>query len=337
MTSTIIGKLRRNGLRFLIALLIVTVAASALYYVLRDIAPDQVVAALKAQSGRCIAIACIFVVAGYVTLTFYDYFALRTIDRPDVPFAVAAFASFTSYTIGHTLGAATVTGGAVRLRIYSAWGLTVLDIAKIAFVTGMTFWLGNAVVLGSALTYAPEAASAVDRLPIDINRFIGVSALLAYAGYLLWLLPRQRFVGYRDWRIALPNVRFTLIQSAIGATDLCLVTLAIYVLLPAEPAVDFPAVLVIFLTATLLGTVSHAPGSIGVLEAAILFGLPQFPKEKLLATLLIFRVLYFLIPLCFATLIFSFRELRVIVRPTLSSFYSRYRQGSAFEHARRDR
>jgi uncharacterized membrane protein YbhN (UPF0104 family) len=103
-----------------------------------------------------IAVAGAFVVAGYVTLTFYDLFALRTIGRHQVPYSVAALASFTSSTIGHSLGAAVVTGGLVRLRIYSLWGLTVVDIAKIAFVTGMTFWLGNVLLLGGATAYAPE-------------------------------------------------------------------------------------------------------------------------------------------------------------------------------------
>ena len=103
-------------------------------------------------------------------LTFYDYFALRTIGRHDIPYRTAAFASFTSYTIGHNLGATVFTGGLVRLRIYSAWGLGIVDVAKIAFVTGLTFWLGNVVVLGIALAYAPDAAAAVTQLPAWINR-----------------------------------------------------------------------------------------------------------------------------------------------------------------------
>ena len=53
-----------------------------------------------------------------------------------------------------------------------------------------------------------------------------------------------------------------------------------------------------FVAAVLLGFLSHAPGSLGVIEATMLVGLPQFPKEELLASLLVFRVLYFIIPLC---------------------------------------
>lgn len=317
MTSayTIAGIVRRNRLSIAISLLISAIACFALYQALRGIDVRDVIIALKAQSGRTIVAASCFVVAGYVTLTLYDFFALRTIERRDVPFQAAAFASFTSYTIGHTLGAATLTGGAVRLRIYSAWGLSVADIAKIAFITGLTFWLGTALALGTALLCAPEAASVVDHLPPWAHQTAGLLSLLSITCYLLWLTRRARHVGYRHWRIALPDVRFTLLQATIGATDLGMVTLAMYTLLPSGPTVDLPTLAVVFLTATLLGTISHAPGILGVMEATMLIGLPQLRKEELLATLLTFRVLYFVIPLLLAALAFSLREWWLITRP----------------------
>src|SRR5580698_8057921 len=140
-TNTIIKKLGRNKLSAVISVLIFTAAALALYYALRDIDADKVIGALRAQPRQAIWVASAFVVAGYTTLVLYDVFALRTIGHGAVPLHVAAVGSFTSYTIGHALGAATLTGGFVRLRVSSACGLDVLDIAKIAFVTGMTFWL----------------------------------------------------------------------------------------------------------------------------------------------------------------------------------------------------
>ncbi len=298
-----------------ISLLILAMAAFALHRLLRDVDFGKVVAALEAQSIQRIVIAGAFVVAGYVTLTFYDLFALRTIDRHQVPYSVAALASFTSSTIGHSLGAAVVTGGLVRLRIYSAWGLTVVDIAKIAFVTGMTFWLGNALLLGGATAYAPEAASAVDHLPSWINRVIGLAGLCAIACYLIWLTPRPRTIGRSSWRIVLPNLRLTLLQIGIGAMDLALVTLAMYVLLPPSPATGLVTVLVVFLTATLLGTVSHAPGGLGVIEATMLVGLAQFQREELLAALLTFRALYFVLPLLLAALSLGVREVRMLAWP----------------------
>jgi glycosyltransferase 2 family protein len=310
---TVVGKFGRKWPSVALSVSMALLAAFVLWHLLRHIDVGKVVAALEAQPIRNIVIAGLFAVAGYITLTFYDVFALRIIGRRAIPFRVAALASFTSYTIGHSLGAATLTGGLVRLRVYSAWGLNVLDIAKIAFVTGMTFWLGNALVLGGAMSYAPEAASVVDHLPAWINRLIGLTALLGLVGYLLWLAPRRRVVGYANWKIALPSVPFTLIQIGIGATDLVLVTLAMYTLLPPSPHVGFLPVVVIFVTATLLGTVSHVPSSLGIIEAALLIGLPEFGKEELLASLLTFRVIYFVIPFLLATLALGLRELRLLL------------------------
>ena len=82
------------------------------------------------------SMAALFVAAGYFTLTFYDLFALRTIGRKDVPYRVAALAGFTSYSVGHNVGASVFTGGAVRYRIYSGWGLDAIEVAKICFVAG---------------------------------------------------------------------------------------------------------------------------------------------------------------------------------------------------------
>ena len=315
IAQTITSRLGRSTISAAISLSILAVALFTLYALLRDVDVAKVVTALKAQSIEKIAIASTFVVAGYVTLTFYDLFALRTIGRHKVPYSVAALASFTSSTIGHSLGAAVLTGGLIRLRIYSGWGLTVVDIAKIAFVTGMTFWLGNAFLLGGATAYAPEAATAVDHLPSWINRSLGLLGLFSIACYLIWLTPRPRAVGRSGWRIVLPNLRFTLLQIGIGALDLTLITLAMYLLLPSTPIVGFATVLVIFLTAALLGTVSHAPGGLGVIEATMLIGLAQFQREELLAALLTFRALYFVLPLFLASLSLGLRELRMLARP----------------------
>ena len=280
-----------------------------LFRLLRDIDVERVLVAVQATSIQTILVAGGFVAIGYVTLTFYDFFSLRTIGRKEVPYRIAALASFTSYTIGHNIGATVFTGGVVRFRIYSAWGLTIIEVAKIAFVTGLTFWLGNAFLLGIGIAYAPEIASAVDQLPLWVNRVIALAGLAVIVGYLIWLLPRPRVIGRDDWQIVLPNARLTLVQIGIGILDLGSAALAVYTLLPAHPAIDFVELLVTFVMATLLGFLSHAPGSLGVFDAAMLIGLPQFEKEELLASLLIFRVLYFILPLFLAVLVLGIREL----------------------------
>jgi uncharacterized membrane protein YbhN (UPF0104 family) len=313
LARTFRGKLGWSWIAVAISIVIVSVAAVTLFRLFRQIEPGAVVAALKAQSPYDLLIAGGFVVAGYLTLSCYDVFALRAIGRKTIPYRVAAFASFTSYTIGHNFGATVFTSGVIRYRLYSAWRLSVSDIARIAFITGLTYWLGNAFVLGCGLSYVPDAAAVVDHLPAAINRLIGFAGIAAIAGYTLWLLPRRRVIGRANWRIVLPDWKMTLVQIAIGAFDLIFVSLAMYALLPAQPAIDFVHLLVIFVAAMLIGVLSYAPGSLGVLEAAVFIGLPQFGKEELLASLVTFRVLYFVIPLLTAALLLGLREFRLLV------------------------
>jgi len=266
-------------------------------------------AAIAAKPMHEIAAAAGAIVASYVTLTFYDWFALRTIGASHVPYRLAALASFTSYSIGHNIGATAFTGGAVRYRIYSFWGLRALDIVKLCFVTGLTFWLGNVTMLGLGMVYAPGAASAVDQLPIWVNRAIGFAALGALLGYLVYVGRRPRAFGSARWQVTLPNARLTLVQILIGIADLSFCAVAISLLIPSEPAIDFVALAVIFVFATLFGFASHAPGSLGVFDAAMLVGLGQFDREELVAGLLLFRLLYFILPFALALSALGAREL----------------------------
>jgi glycosyltransferase 2 family protein len=298
-----------NRIAFAISLLIIAVAGVTLVGLLRDVDVGEVVDALKDTPPRTLVLAGLLVAAGYVSLTFYDFFALRTIGCRHVPYRIAALASFTSYTIGHNLGATVFTGGVVRLRIYSPWGLGVIDIAKIAFVTGLTFWLGNAFILGLSMAYAPDAAGAVDQLPPWLNRAIALTGLAVIVGYVLWLLPAPRRVGTGLWQITLPNASLTFVQIGIGILDLSIGALAMYVLLPDSPSIDFLTLLVTFVLATLLGFLSHAPGSLGVFDAAMLIGLAQFDRNEFVASLLLFRLLYFILPFFTALCILSAREL----------------------------
>ena len=159
-----------NRIGVLLSIAIITVAVVVLFHMLRDIDTDEVIAALKATEPHHIAAAAFFVACGYFTLTFYDWFALRTIGREEVPYRIAALTGFTSYSIGHNIGATVFTGGAVRYRIYSTYGLDAIEVAKICFIAGLTFWLGNATVLGLGVAYHPQAAGPIDQLPPWLNR-----------------------------------------------------------------------------------------------------------------------------------------------------------------------
>jgi hypothetical protein len=276
---------------------------------LRDINIDEVIAALKTTKRPHIVAAAAFVAGGYFTLTFYDWFALRTIGRKEIPYRIAALSGFTSYSIGHNIGATVFTGGAVRYRIYSAYGLDAIEVAKICFVAGLTFWLGNATVLGLGVAYTPQAAGWIDQLPDWTNRCIAGAVLIVLASYLGWVWSAPREIGRGDWKVNLPSGPSTLLQICIGILDLGYCALAMYMLLPNEPNIGFVTLAVVFVSATLLGFASHSPGGLGVFDAAMLVALWQFDKESVLAGLLLFRVLYYLVPFVVALIILGAREI----------------------------
>jgi glycosyltransferase 2 family protein len=300
------------------SLVIIAIAIWTLVRTLKGVDSAVILVALTEISPARIALAALCVVGAFCTLTFYDFFALRTIGKYHVPYRIAAMSSFTSYTVGHNIGATVFTAGAIRFRIYSDYGLTAIDVAKICFLSGLTFWLGNLFVLGVGMTWHPWAATAMDLLPIEVNRLIGIGCLAGIAAYLVWLVTgdKRRELGQNGWKVMLPSWRLTLLQILIGVVDLGFCALAMYLLMPNAPTIDFVSLAVVFILATLLGFASHAPGSLGVFDAAMLVALPDFGKEQLVATLVVFRILYFLIPFCISISILGTRELWLnVVQP----------------------
>jgi uncharacterized membrane protein YbhN (UPF0104 family) len=309
-----------NHVGMAIGLTITAVALFVLYRLLRGIDPAEVYAAIKNTHPLNVLLAALFVAAGYLTLTFYDYFALRTIGRHDVPYRVAAMAGFTSYSIGHNVGFTIFSGGTVRYRIYSTTcGLSAVEVAKICFIAGLTFWLGNIAMLGLGFVIHPEAASAVDFLPPAVNRAIGFAMLATLAGYVVWASLAPRVFGRGEWSVRLPTGKLTLLQIAIGLVDLTCCAAAMYMLMPATPGIDFVSLAVIFTTATLLGFAAHTPGGIGVFDATMLIALDQFNREELVGALLLFRLLYYITPFALSLAIVAYRELVSGNKPPVSA------------------
>ncbi|TCU60286.1 hypothetical protein EDE08_12629 [Bradyrhizobium sp. R2.2-H] len=303
-----------HKLGVVISIAVIGIACYVLYHMLRGIDFNEVLEAIKSTEPSQIAMAALFVAAGYFTLTFYDLFATRAIGHSHVPYRINALAAFTSYSIGHNVGASVFTGGAVRYRIYSAYGLNAIDVAKICFLAGLTFWLGNAAVLGLGIAYHPEAAASIDQLPPWLNRTLALMIIVALIGYVVWVWTQPRVVGRGPWTVVLPGGPLTLLQIAIGIVDLGFCALAMYVLVPDEPHVGFVVVAVIFVSATLLGFASHSPGGLGVFDAAMLVGLWQMDREELLGGMLLFRVLYYLSPFVLSVILLTLREVIIGAR-----------------------
>jgi glycosyltransferase 2 family protein len=296
---------RLKGLGVIISVAIAAAAIFALTHTLKNVDYNEVFKAVRNTNAGLIALAAMLVATSYGSLTLYDLLALRTIGRTDVPYRIAALASFTSYPIAHGIGAVSLISPVIRYRIYSYNGLGAFDVANICFLTGLTFWLGNLTALGFGLLYSPDAISVVDFLPPQVNQGLAVALLLGVVSFLAWCWFSPRHIGTKRWPVRLPSGPIVLLQIVIGIFDLGAAALAMYVLIPAGPQIGIIPIAAVFIAATLLGFASHTPAGLGVFDATILIGLGSDDKEPLIAALLMFRLLYHFLPFVLALGLFG--------------------------------
>jgi glycosyltransferase 2 family protein len=305
----------------------VAIAAAAIFaltHALKNVNYTEVLETVRHTKAGIVALALMLVATSYATLTLYDWLALRTIGRPDVPYRIAALASFTSYPIAHGIGAVALVSPVIRFRIYSSNGLGAIDVANICFLTGLTFWLGNLTALGISLLNEPDAVSLIDYLPPPVNRLIAIALLLGVVTFMVWSWLNPRCIGLWRWPVRLPSGPMVLLQIAIGIIDLGAAALAMYVLFPAGVNIGISRITAVFIVATMLGFASHTPAGIGVFDAAILIGLGGDDREPVIAALLMFRLLYHFVPFVLALCLFgcveawrSLRAQRPLAGPAL--------------------
>ena len=211
------------------------------------------------------------------------------------PDRLTALASFASYAVSFTLGFPLVVGGAVRFWIYGPAGLSAAKVATLTIVAGITFWLGMGLVVGTGFLFVSDPVAEIDHFHPLANRLIGISIVGALIVYLAW-------IGRMRWRGAtvlgnfkLPGPLLTLGQMALGVIDVCSAAAALYVLLPKAERFGYPAFATLYSFAAMLGIASHAPGGLGVFEATILQGVGG-SEDAVLASLLLFRGVYYVVP-----------------------------------------
>lgn len=264
-------------------------------------------AALAATSLEQILAACALTACSYLALTGYDAVALRQL-RVTVPYRTTALGSFTSFAISFTLGFPLITAGTVRYWIYSRVGLTAAKVASLTLIAGLTFWLGMALVIGMAMVIQPDEITDVNRLTGWINLIIGLAILGGMMFYLAWVSRGHRRIRVQGLRLELPGLSLTLSQLALGVIDLCCAAGALFVILPHGHELDFISFCAAYVLACLLGIASHMPGGIGAFEATMLNTVPAPSTEALLASLLLFRVIYYVGPFILALALLGANE-----------------------------
>jgi phosphatidylglycerol lysyltransferase len=304
-----IGSIRQYRAASAVGIFVLAVIGfAALHHLLTEVSLADIRGAVSELAPIQIAAAIGFTAISYAVLTFYDVLALQLIQRP-LPWRTAAFASFVSYAVSNNLGLALLTGGTTRYRIYSAAGLSAADIARVVATATVTFWSGTTVLVGVALVIHPSALHVSSfTVPLAAQRGVGGIILLATLAMLAWLGRSGRSLRINSWTMPLPGWPLALAQIGVAVFDLAAASAALWVLLPDPAMVPWPALFLGYALAVVLAAASHVPGGIGVFEAVILMAVPAIDQSGMLAALLAYRAIYYLLPLLAAGLLVVIRE-----------------------------
>ncbi len=292
----------------LLALVLFTTALWVLHDALRQFHYHQVLAQLKAIPTSRVLTAMALTVLSYLVMTVYDRLAVIYVGHP-LPAGKVTLASFISYAFSNTIGLSLLTAGTLRYRLYSAWGLSAEEIARLVSFTVLTFWLGIVTVGSCIFIFEPLVMPALGHFSIQSARPLGGLFAVLVACYLLVVCLRKTALRFRSWELAIPSPRLAGAQLLVGSIDWILAGSVLFVLLPANAGLSFPQFLGIFLLAQVVALISHVPGGLGVFESMILISAPGIPADALLGSMLIYRGLYYLLPLAVAAMLLAANEL----------------------------
>ncbi len=246
----------------------------------------------------------------YLVLTGYDWLAVKYINRP-IRYARCFFAAFVTCAFSNSLGFAAITAGSLRFRLYSNWGFSGVEIAKIVSFCNVTVWLGLAAAAGVSFITRPRLIASQGFASLFATRIGGACLLCFAAAYLLLCVFHRRSYSFRRWNFALPSLPLSVGQILTSCIDWALAGGVLYALLPAHSTIAYFQFLTVFLLAQTAGILSQAPGGIGVQESvAMVFLLPFAPARGLVASFVAYRAIYYLLPLALAAGLFGLREAR---------------------------
>ncbi|MFC0808878.1 lysylphosphatidylglycerol synthase domain-containing protein [Ensifer sp. P24N7] len=284
-------------LRKFVARLLITaaiaLAAWLVYRALRRHSFDEIMSSLaQIPMGHLLA-GIGFVFLSYFCLTFFDTLAVRYVGR-ELAYPRIAIASFTSLSIGHNVGGAALSSGAIRYRFYSRWGLSVEEVAEIILFCGVTVGLGLATLAGLCGLIMPAGVARITGFSKTGVLLLGTACLLASIGYVLLAHFFQGSLRVFRWSFELPTSRIAAGQVIVGTANFLCVSACLHQLLRAFGSPSFLDTATAYVGANVTAIVSHVPGGIGVLEATIAFLLGSSAS---IGALIAFRAIYFFLPL----------------------------------------
>lgn len=269
----------------------------------------EIIRHIRGLTGRAIGTAFALTFVGYAVLTRYDALAMQYVHRK-VKAGQVVVASFIAYSLSQTLGFAVFTGGAIRYRFWSSWGLSATEIARAVGFSGLTLWIGVLTLAGIAMVIDPATLQGLTRVHPDAFRVLGSVLLLGTLGYLALAVFRRRPIEILGWQFDVPRPMVAVEQVVVSCCDWGLAAAVLYAVLPPGPGPTYPALVAAFVLAQVAGLASNLPGGLGVFDTLIvLFLRPWVDPGAAIGALVAYRAIYYLVPFLVGTLLLITTEI----------------------------
>ena len=279
---------------------------------------EKVVESIGSLPWYHYAIAFALTILNYIVLTGYDWIAVRHL-RKKLAISKIMAGAVVGYACGNVLGWL-LGGNAVRYRLYSTWGFSLLEIIAFVSILSITFWLGLFLLAGIAFVALPIhlPPKVMETLVLQPKTW-GYIFLSCVLGYLLSCILIRKPIRFRDFEVALPPFKLSVMQLFVSAGDFLLATTVLYSLMPPEvigpDKINFSTVLIAYISAQIASVILHVPGGFGVIETIMLSFLPSDANTEVISAVILFRAIYYLLPFLVAGLIFLYNEFRASKRP----------------------
>jgi phosphatidylglycerol lysyltransferase len=247
-----------------------------------------------------VSLACVLV--SFTMLVGYDLLAVHHAGV-DLPRGKVVFAALVGWAASNAIGAAWLSGTAVRLRLYGSWGRSPGDVTRVAAINELTFWSGLGTLAGATLLLEPPATIG------GWGRLLGAAMLLAVLFLMVAGRFRRRPIKVGSWEFVLPGPLTVLCQVSLGLVDQLAAAGVFYALLPATAAISFPQFVALYAISMTVGAVSGIPGGAGAFEGTLVSLLGNSVSgEAVVGCILVWRFVYYVVPLSLGALAFAIEE-----------------------------
>jgi uncharacterized membrane protein YbhN (UPF0104 family) len=298
----------KTALGIVASVAIAGLAAYVLYTTFQRISLADVLANVRATPPATLWLAGACAAGAFGILAAYEVAVVRYVKHC-IGRAKPVVTALIAFPLGHAIGQTLLSSSALRYRMYAPAGFSATEVGATVLLCGLPYVLALGLLIDLSLVFGAEALAPLFRISSEWLFALGCLGLAKDAGYLLFVWRRKKPIRLGGWAVKMPTLRMTALQLVVGVLDIVLIASVLYLLLPDSAQIAFLPFVGVYLASILVGVVSHVPAGLGVLESMLLLLLPHVPPEQLLAAVLLYRVIYEVIPLAIALAIWSAYEL----------------------------